>query len=76
MSIIQRLKEYYDEHGFGYTLSRSADKAAQVLLGTYDRVWRRDCPGPDELERQRACPPDAGLISVVIPVYNTRVSWR
>jgi len=37
MSIIRRLREYQSEHGLSYTLLRGADKACQVLLGTYDR---------------------------------------
>lgn len=68
----QRLKEYARTHGWGYTLRRLGEKAGQVYLGTWDRQWRREKASPEELERQRAHPPAAGLISVVIPVYNTR----
>ena len=72
MNGFRRWKEYLGEHGLSYTLRRSADKAAQVFLGTYDRVWRRELPSPEEMRRQRENLPPAGLISVVIPVYNTK----
>ena len=75
MNMIHRRQEYESEHGLAYTLRRSAEKAAQLLLGTYDRIRRREAPDPEELKRQRSCPPDAGLISVVVPVYNTRPAW-
>ena len=68
----QRLREYMDTHGAGYTARRVAEKAGQEIFGTWDRQWRREKATSAELERQRANQPDAGLISVVIPVYNTR----
>ena len=75
MRPIRRLREYAEGHGLAYTLRRSADKAAQTLLGTYDRVWRRTRATEAELREQRAHPPAAGLISVVIPVYNTKAVY-
>ena len=75
MNPYRRLREYAEEHGIAYTVRRSADKAAQLLLGTYDRVWRRTRASGEELREQRAHPPAAGLISVVIPVYNTKVVY-
>ena len=65
------LRAYLRDHGLRYTLRRSAEKAAQRLLGLGDRVWRRRFPSPEELEEQRKNPPAAGLISVAVPVYNT-----
>lgn len=75
MSMIRRLKEYRDEHGLSYTLRRSAEKACQLLFGTCDRVWKKEFPGKEELEWQRTHCPDAGLISIVVPLYNTRPVW-
>ncbi len=75
MRYLDRLKEYRTEHGLSYTLRRGTDKAAQVLFGTWDRVWRRECPSPDELERQRGNQPAAGLISVVVPVYGPKPAY-
>ncbi len=75
MSYIRRLKDYTAEHGIRYTLYRTAEKGAQELLGTWDRIWKREFPAEEELRRQREHPPAAGLISVVIPVYNTRPAF-
>ena len=72
MSKWKRLKEYADTHGVRYTLRRVRKKADQVVWGTWDRQWSREKASPEELARQRENPPAAGLISVVIPVYNTR----
>ena len=72
MSKTARLREYAATHGIGYTLRRIGEKAGQVALGTWDREWKREQPDGTELERQRQHPPQAGLISIVIPVYNTR----
>ena len=71
MRIIDQLRETAAIHGFGYTVRRSANLAGQILFGTYDRKWRGEKASADELRRQRDNCPDAGLISVVIPVYNT-----
>ena len=71
ISMIGRIREYRASHGTAYTLRRLGQKAAQRILGTYHRQWRRELPGPEELRRQRENNPDAGLISVVVPVYNT-----
>ena len=66
-----RVQDYLQGHGAAYTLKRLGQKAAQQLLGTYERRRRREQATPEELREQRENQPDAGLISVVIPVYNT-----
>ena len=71
MSMIDRIREYQQSHGTAYTLKRLGQKAAQQLLGTYDRRWLRERASEEELKAQRENQPEAGLISVVIPVYNT-----
>ena len=75
MNGLQRLKAYAETHGAGYTIRRCAEKAGQIVLGTWDRQWRRERASREELERQRNHPPAAGLISVVIPVYNTKAVY-
>ena len=72
MGTIQRLKDYMDTHGAEYTLRRCGEKIGQIVFGTWDRQWRRIRPGEEELRRMRESQPEAGLISVVIPVFNTR----
>lgn len=71
MRTIDRIRDYRESHGTAYTLKRLGQKAEQLLLGTYDRRWKRERAGREELQAQREHQPDAGLISVVIPVYNT-----
>ena len=66
-----RIREYLQSHGAAYTLKRLEQKAAQQLLGTYERRRKREQASAEELRAQRESQPDAGLISVVIPVYNT-----
>lgn len=68
---INRIREYQKSHGTGYTVKRLGQKAAQRLLGTYERRWKREAATDAELQKQRDNPPEAGLISIVIPVYNT-----
>ncbi len=71
MKATERIREYHASHGTGYTLKRLGQKAGQLLLGTYERRRKREQASPEELQKQRENPPAAGLISVVIPVYNT-----
>ena len=71
MRAIDRIREYRKSHGTAYTLKRLGQKASQQLLGTYDRQWKRERSPEAELQRQQENQPDAGLISLVIPVYNT-----
>ena len=71
MKSLERIREYRRNRGTAYTLKRLGQKAAQQLLGTYDLRRRRELTPAAELEAQRKDQPDAGLISVVIPVYNT-----
>lgn len=70
--IVRRVATYVNHHGVGYTFRRAAEKAGEHLLGRYDRVWRRDRADEAELTRQRKEGLDVGLISILIPVYNTR----
>ena len=71
MNGIERIRKYQQSHGTAYTLKRLGQKAAQQLLGSYDRRWMRERASEEELKTQRENQPAAGLISVVIPVYNT-----
>ena len=71
MNAIERIREYRESHGTAYTLKRLGQKAAQQLLGTYDRRYLREKATPEELRFQRENPPAAGLISIITPVYNT-----
>lgn len=59
-------------HGVGYTLRRSLEKLGDRAFHPYDKAWKRMRATPDALEQQRQHPLEAGLISIVIPVYNTR----
>ena len=68
---ITRIQEYLQSHGTSYTLKRLGQKAAQQLLGTYERRRKREQATAEELRAQRENQPEAGLISVVVPVYNT-----
>ncbi len=68
---LDRIREYLEGHGASYTLKRLGQKAAQQMLGTYERRRKREAASAEELHAQRQHQPDAGLISVVIPVYNT-----
>ena len=71
MNGIERIRKYQQSHGTAYTLRRLGQKAAQQLFGSYDRRWVRERVSEEELKKQRENQPAAGLISVVIPVYNT-----
>ena len=71
MQSLARVREYLDSHGASYTLKRLGQKGAQQILGTYDRRRRRELAAPEELRFQRENQPPAGLISVVVPVWNT-----
>ena len=67
----QELRDYLHVHGPGYTFRRAGEKAVQQIFGTYNRIRRRQQPSAAALDEQRKHPPNAGIISVIIPVYNT-----
>lgn len=69
--LLRRAMAYAKHHGVGYTLVRTAEKAAERVLRTYDKQWRLMRTSEAELQRQREHPVQAGLISVIVPVYNT-----
>ena len=69
--LVRRARAYVKHHGLVYTLQRCGEKAAERVFRFYDRTWRQLAPTQAELDAQRAHPIDAGLISVVVPVYNT-----
>ena len=75
MGRLQRLKDYTATHGIGYTIRRCGEKTGQIVFGTWDREWKKIRPGEAELQRMRQNQPEAGRISVVIPVYNTRENY-
>lgn len=66
-----RVQEYLKSHGTSYTLKRLGQKASQLFLGTYERRRKQEMPTEKELRAQREKQPDAGLISIVVPIYNT-----
>ena len=71
-NLLRRVKAYADYHGVGYTLLRAGEKLVERTLHPYERVWRCMRTPQEQLDRQRRTCPQAGLISVIIPVYNTR----
>lgn len=58
-------------YGAAYLARRAREKLTECCLHLYDRRWRAARPGESELARQRANQPEAGLISIAVPVYNT-----
>lgn len=72
MSLFVRVVSYVRRHGASYTLRRAGEMLCERVLHTYDRQCRREDPDDAALAAQRAAQPDAGLISVAIPAYNTR----
>ncbi len=72
MKLVRRAHEYVKHHGVAYTLYRCGEKAGEKVFRFYDRTWRQLAAAPAELAAQRSAPVDAGLITLVVPVYNTR----
>ena len=68
---LERLKTYIQVHGGAYTLRRLGEKAGERFFGTYQRRWEKLRANEATLTGQRQNQPAAGLLSVLIPVYNT-----
>ncbi len=75
MTLVQRVVSYVRMHGGVYTLHRAVEILLNRIFHHDDRQWRREAVNDAELARQRANQPDAGLISVAVPVYNTRPAF-
>lgn len=69
--LIRRASEYVKLNGLDYTLRRCGEKIGERVFRFYDRVWHQLAPTQNELNAQLGDPVDAGLISVVVPVYNS-----
>lgn len=50
-------------------------RACELYLKSFNRQWNRLRTDRSELKRQRQHQPEAGLISVIVPVWNTRPDW-
>lgn len=72
MGLLMRVTSYIRRHGAVYTLHRAGEMLQERLFHRYERKCRRTDPTPEVLQWQRDNQPDAGLISVAIPAYNTR----
>lgn len=71
MGAFARIREYLKGHGAGYTLRRLRQVFRQRYLGTYDRRREKEAATDAELAEQRKHQPEAGTVSIVVPVYNT-----
>lgn len=70
---LNHVRSYIRQNGLGHTAMQAWGKAREHCLKTYDRWYRSRQPGPETLAAQRAQAFDAPpLISVVVPVFNTR----
>lgn len=70
-NLVQRIQTYVSQHGLSYTIYRAGEKGAERLLKRYHHWWMEHKTSEEALARQRNTPIDAGLISVIVPVYNT-----
>lgn len=75
MALAERVIRYVRMHGAAYTLRRAGEMLGERVLRTYERQCRRSDAAPEELARQRSAQPEAGLISVAIPAFNTRPAF-
>lgn len=75
MALWKRLTEHIRRNGAGYTLRRLCQMADERLLRRYDRAFRQNAPDDVALACQRANQPDAGCISIAVPLYNTRPAF-
>lgn len=72
MNTFDQIKESVRTHGAAYSVSRTFRRYAATRFGTENSVWRRGKASENELAAQRASQPKAGLISVLVTVFNTR----
>ncbi|MBR5344376.1 MAG: glycosyltransferase [Clostridia bacterium] len=71
MSLIDRAQRYLAANGVRGTVRRAGEKTVQRVGRTWDRAWKRLAPNEETLAKQREEQPSAGLISVVVPVWQT-----
>lgn len=71
MNQFRRFKNHISKHGFAKTSTKCGSKLLQRIFCTYDRSVRRREQDAAMLLQQRANQPAAGLISIVVPIFNT-----
>lgn len=74
MARLSRWQAFFRRNGW-YACTRIRQMARERLLLRYHLGWRRERPDALALQAQRARAPWDGLISVVVPVYNTRPAY-
>lgn len=75
MALWRHVAGYIRQHGALYTIRRAGEMLGERVLHSYDRQARRADPDGAELARQRASQPRGGLISVAVPLWNTRPAF-
>ena len=50
-------------------------RGCELYLGSFNRQWQRLRTPEAELEAQRRRQPEAGTVSVIVPVWNTKPEW-
>ncbi|MBR6953623.1 MAG: glycosyltransferase [Clostridia bacterium] len=72
MGWVARGIRYLRTYGADYTFMKIREKLTDRLFHPWDKAWRLQQADAAALEDQRKSLPAAGLISVLIPAYNTR----
>jgi len=75
MRFVKAVKAYLGNHGLAFTLRRAMEKAYEKAFRPYHKWFMAHQPTTAELDAQRLNPPDAGLISILVPVYNTQPTY-
>ncbi len=74
MSFVLRVMRYVYRHGVRFATRFATEKVREKLSRSYNSVWHQLQPKTKELDMQKkdCAVQEVGLISVVIPVYNTK----
>lgn len=71
MRKIKQMVKYYEQHGTRNISKRALQRFNERVLRIYDRQFRKQECRIEELNEQRKKQPKIGLISIIIPIYNT-----
>ena len=71
MNLFTRAQNAIAANGLRGTVRRAGQKTVERVGRTWDHVWRKIAPSEETLQNQRENQPSAGLVSVVVPVWQT-----